>query len=126
MVSAYLQTTVRKLMTSNASQVPGRDSHGVEDRNVLVPSPASLAAQYKHWLENSIVQQFRDKYNQADARLDLVALGAAASKVIGSPCTNTYKVSQGKSTSDISSRSDPNLRCLGGYNQVRYIVCVTP
>ena len=95
-------------MTSDASQVPphpllniDHDSHGVEDRNVFVPSAASLAAQYKHWLENSIVQQFRDKYIRADARLNLVALGAAASKVIGSPCTNTYKISQGKSTSDI-------------------------
>ena len=101
-------------MTSNASQVPspphpllniGRDSHRVEDRNVLVPSPASLAAQYKHWLENSIVQQFRDKYNQADARLDLAALAAAASQVVESPCTNTYKISQGKSRSDICLRS---------------------
>ena len=70
----------------------------VEAVNLLVPSAASLAAEYKHWLENSIVQLFRDKYNQADARLNLAALGTAASQVIGSPCTNTYKMSQGKST----------------------------
>jgi hypothetical protein len=93
-------------MTSNASSLAniGGDSHcvdSVEAGNVLVPAPASLAAQYKHWLENSIIQQFRDKYNQADARLDLAALGAAASQVIESPCTNTYKISQGKSTSNI-------------------------
>ena len=102
-----LQSTVN-LMASNASQaLPhpldniGRDSHCVEARNVLVPSPDSPAAQYKYWLENSIIQEFRDKYNQAGARLDLAALGAAASKVIESPCTNTYKISQGKGTSDI-------------------------
>ena len=71
-------------MTSNSSlphplaKIAG-DSYYVEAGNVLVPSPASLAAQYKHWLENSIIQQFKDKYNQADARLDLAALGAAAS-----------------------------------------------
>ena len=93
-------------MTSNVSPPHplaniGGDSHCVEAGNVLVPAPASLAAQYKHWLENSIIQQFRDKYNQADARLDLAALGAAASQVIESPCTNSYKISQGKSTSDI-------------------------
>jgi hypothetical protein len=72
----------------------GSDSHSVEAGNV--PTAASLAAQYKHWLENSIVQAFRDKYNEADARLDLAALRAAASQVIESPCTNTYKISQGK------------------------------
>ena len=90
-------------MTSNASPLHpladiGGDLHCVEARNVVasVPAPASLAAQYKHWLENSIIQEFRDKYTQADARLDLVALGAAASQVIESPCTNTYKISQGK------------------------------
>jgi hypothetical protein len=87
-------------MTSNASPPHplsniGDDSHSVEAGNV-VPTAASLAAQYKHWLENSIGQEFRDKYNQADARLDLAALGAAASQVIESPCTNTYKISQGK------------------------------
>jgi len=37
--------------------VYGLDSD-VEARHVLVPTPASLAAQYKHWLENSIIQQF--------------------------------------------------------------------
>jgi hypothetical protein len=79
----------------------GGDSHSVEAGNVIVPTPASLGAQYKHWLENSIIQEFRDKYIKADARLDLAALGAAASQVIGSPCTNTYKISQGKCTSDI-------------------------
>ena len=73
----------------------GGDSYGVEAGNV-VPTPASLAAQYKHWLENTIIQEFRDKYNQADARLDLAALRDAASKVIENPCTNTYKMSQGK------------------------------
>ena len=93
-------------MTSNASPLDSladidRDSHSVEAGNGLVPTAATLAAQYKHWLENSIIPMFRDKYNQADARLDLAALGTAASKVIGSPCTNTYKMSQGKSTSDI-------------------------
>ena len=72
------------------------NSNGVNAGNVLVPTPASLAAQYTHWLENTIVQKFRDKYNQADARLDLAALRAAASQVIESPCTNTYKISQGK------------------------------
>ena len=96
-------------MTSNAS-LPGPpprahniggDSHCVEAQNVLVPTAAALAAQYKYWLENTIVQKFRDKYNQADARLDLAALAAAASQVIESPCTNTYKISQGKSRSDI-------------------------
>jgi hypothetical protein len=107
-------------MTSNASPSPpclpcetppyflsniGGDSHGVEAGNVLVPTPASLAAQYKHWLENTIIQEFRDKYNQADARLDLAALRAAASQVIESPCTNTYKISQGKVQSDIMVRS---------------------
>ena len=105
-----MQTIVNYLMTSNASpphrlpsETPpyslnkiGGDSYGVEAENVLVPTPASLAAQYKHWLENTIHQQFRDKYNQADARLDLAALRAAASQVIKSPCTNTYKISQGK------------------------------
>jgi hypothetical protein len=75
----------------------------VEAGNALVPDAASLGAQYKHWLENSIVQMFKDKYNQADARLNLAALGDAASQAIGSPCTNTYKISQGnlKSMSDI-------------------------
>jgi hypothetical protein len=63
--------------------------------NVLVPTPVSLAAQYKHWLENSIIQLYRDKYNQADARLDLAALGAAASQVIESPCTNTLTMEHG-------------------------------
>ena len=96
-------------MTSIASpsglpNVDGGDSHCVEAGNILVPTAASLAAQYKYWLENSIVQQFRDKYNQADARLDLAALAAAASQVIESPCTNTYKISQGKSR-DICLRS---------------------
>ena len=94
-------------MTSNASP-PDSDphanisdeSHCIEAGNVI-PDPATLAAQYKHWLENTIIQQFRDKYNQADARLDLAALGDAASQVIGSPCTNTYKISQGKSTRNI-------------------------
>ena len=94
-------------MISNASPLDpladiDRDSHCVEaGKNGLVPTAATLSAQYKHWLENSIIPMFRDKYNQADARLDLAALGAAASKVIGSPYTNTYKMSQGKSTSDI-------------------------
>ena len=71
-------------MTSNASHAPppshppinfGHDSYRdcVEAGNV--PSPTSLASQYKHWLENSVIQQFRDKYNQADACLDLAALG---------------------------------------------------
>ena len=88
-------------MTSNASPPgllsnTGGDSHNVEAVNMLVPTAASLAAQYKYWLENTIIQLFRDKYNQADARLDLAALAAAASKVIESPCTNTYKISQGK------------------------------
>ena len=101
-------------MTSIASPLDplagtGRDSHCVEAGNGLVPTAATLAAQYKHWLENSIVQMFRDKYTKADARLDLAALGAAASEVIGSPCTNTYKISQGKSTSDISSLSGLTL-----------------
>ena len=86
-------------MTSNASlphplSNTNGDSHTAG--NVLVPSAASLAAQYKHWLENTIIQRFRDKYNQADARLDLAALRAAASQVIESPCTNAYKISQGK------------------------------
>ena len=89
-------------MTSNASPLDSladidRDSHSVEAGNGRVPTAATLAAQYNHWLENSIIPEFRDKYNQADARLDLAALGAAASKVIESPCTNTYKISQGKS-----------------------------
>ena len=91
-------------MTSIASPLDplagtGRDSHCVEAGNSLIPTAATLAAQYKYWLENSIVQMFRDKYNQADARLNLAALAAAASQVIESPCTNTYKISQGKSTS---------------------------
>jgi hypothetical protein len=73
----------------------------VEAGNVLVPDAASLGALYKHWLENSIIQLFRDKYNQADARLNLAALEAAASQVIGSPCTNTYKISQGKNLSEL-------------------------
>ena len=92
-------------MTSNPHPLAniGGDSHCVDAKNVLVPDAASLAAQYKHWLENSIIQEFRDKYNQADARLDLAALAAAASQVIESLCTNTYKISQGKSTSDIYS-----------------------
>ena len=99
-------------MTSKASPLDpladiGRDC--VEAGNGLVPTAATLAAQYKHWLENSIIQMYRDKYTNADARLDLAALGAAASQVIGSPCTNTYKMSQGKSTSDISSLSDLTL-----------------
>jgi hypothetical protein len=72
------------------------NSHGDEAGNVLVPTPASLAAQYKDWLENIIIQEFRDKYNQADARVDLAALRAAASQVIESPCTNAYKISQGE------------------------------
>ena len=102
------------LETSNASPLDpladiGRDSHCVKAGNSLVPTAATLAAQYKHWLENSIIQMYRDKYTNADARLDLAALGAAASQVIGSPCTNTYKMSQGKSTSDISSLSDLTL-----------------
>ena len=90
-------------VTSLSHPLPniGGDSHCVEAENLLVPAAASLAAQYKHWLENSIIQQFRDKYSQADARLDLAALGAAASHVIGSPCTNTYKISQGKSAGDL-------------------------
>ena len=93
-------------MTSNASPsgiLPniGGDSPCVEAEIRLVPTAASLAAQYNYWLENTIIQLFRDKYNQADARLDLAALAAAASKVIESPCTNTYKISQGKSRSDI-------------------------
>ena len=79
----------------------GSNSNGVEAGNVLVPTPASLAAHYKHWLENTVVQEFRDKYNQADARLDLAALRAVASQVIESLCTNTYKISQGKVQSDI-------------------------
>ena len=94
-------------MTSNASpsgpllNIDG-DQHCVEAGNTLVPTAATLAAQYKYWLENTIVQQARDKYNQADARLDLAALAAAASQIIESPCTNTYKISQGKNGSDIS------------------------
>ena len=93
-------------MTSNPSPpgpLPniGDDSHSVEAVNILVPTAAALAAQYKYWLENTIIQLYRDKYNQADARLDLAALAAAASKVIESPCTNTYKISQGKSRGDI-------------------------
>ena len=101
-------------MTSNASLLDpladnGRDSHCVETGNGLVPTAATLAAQYKHWLENSIIQMFRDKFIKEDARLDLAALGSAASQVIGSPCTNTYKISQGKSTSDISSLSGLTL-----------------
>ena len=43
---------------------------------MLVPTAASLAAQYKYWLENTIIQQARDKYNRADALLDLAALAA--------------------------------------------------
>jgi hypothetical protein len=89
-------------MTSNASPPNplaniGGDSHCVQAGIMLFPSAASLGDQYKHWLENSIIQEFRDKYNRADARLNLAALGAAASQVIESPCTNTYKISQGKS-----------------------------
>ena len=89
------EISARATMASNASPVSDGDSHCVEVGNV-VPTAASLAAQYKHWLENTIIQQFRDKYNKADARLNLAALAAAASKVIESPCTNTYKISQGK------------------------------
>ena len=99
-------------MTSNASLLDpladnGRDSHRAETG--LVPTAATLAAQYKHWLENSIIQMFRDKFIKKDARLNLAALGSAASQVIGSLCTNTYKISQGKSTSDISSLSGLTL-----------------
>ena len=106
-------------MTSNASPsgplpniIDGGDSHyvQVEAGNILVPTAASLAAQYKFWLENTIVQQFRDKYNQADARLDLAALATAASQVIESPCTNTYKISQGESRSDIYLRTQTLTR----------------
>ena len=79
------------------------DSHSVEAGSALVPSAAFLSAQYNHWLENSIIQEFRDKYNEADVRLDLATLAAAASQIIESPCTNTYKISQGKSMSDIHS-----------------------
>ena len=93
-------------MTLNASPpspLPnnGGNSHSVEALNMLVPTAASLAAQYKYWLENTIIQLFRDKFNQADARLDLAALAAAASQVIQSPCTNTYKISQGKKSCGI-------------------------
>ena len=91
------------VMTSTPYPLAKSDSHSVEAGSALVPSAASLSAQYKHWLENAIIQEFRDKYNEADARLDLAALAAAASQVIESPCTNTYKISQGKSTSDIYS-----------------------
>ena len=46
-------TATVNLMTSNSSPPHplaniGGDSHCVEAGNVLVPSPASLAAQYKH------------------------------------------------------------------------------
>ena len=54
----------------------GGDSPCIEAEIRLVPTAASLAAQYKYWLENTIIQQARDKYNRADALLDLAALAA--------------------------------------------------
>jgi hypothetical protein len=63
---------------------------------VSVPSAATLGARYRYMLENEIIEEFRDKWNGIESLLNITALEKAASSVMGSCCTSTYKISQGE------------------------------